>query len=539
MRSMGPLRRILILSAVLVLAGLLASGVGYLAYSFSRVPVLFRLNAECQKQGYYMGDFEFKMLGLAYYLDKGRILEAVRRINGLHRQLKTKEGLLKVPAFSGPQEELDFYLGLQNPRTGAFMDDSYPYVTYEGPTGNVLLHLEALAAKAGVPLKLRYPLSFFDRIATPQALAAYLDDAGRIGFLASKLPESTFHMVRDHAAYLQEGNVLERNGLYAFSPEWKRALLAWFTAHQDEETGFWGPLDRRSGKLLKVDLSNTASIIQAFLDPSGRERYPDFPLHRRDRIFATTLDLLARPSPPKDEEDQIHGWNLAMDKGIKMLLRYLWREAGEGQKEAARGLFEGYLRLKFADYYLPDQGAFAYYPASGVASLDGTGGAIGLLRDLGAFSRKKQESLWGPPPLPLAAASVPGEEPLSRALARAMDAPLINSIRVYPGEPRGDNPAAAVAIVIYPHQTPCLDAADLVPRVRAWLEEGGKGMGNWTSREMVLEGTGAEGIEPPLVVVGKPREADLEALLAKAGGMTAVGYDVLQVPRRRVDFRGR
>jgi hypothetical protein len=37
------------------------------------------------------------------------------------------------------------------------MDESYPYCTYTGPTGNVLLHIDALAEALGQPLKLKYP----------------------------------------------------------------------------------------------------------------------------------------------------------------------------------------------------------------------------------------------------------------------------------------------------------------------------------------------------------------------------------------------
>ena len=63
--------------------------------------------------------------------------------------------------------------------------------------------------------------------------------------------------IGDLVAYSRSDNVLERNGLYAFSPEWKRALLGWFHENQDPETGFWGPRSRWTGKLLKVDSART------------------------------------------------------------------------------------------------------------------------------------------------------------------------------------------------------------------------------------------------------------------------------------------
>jgi len=202
------------------------------------VPKMFKLNKQLQEEGYYMAEFEFKMLGFVYNLDKGHYWKTVSDMRRLHNQMKSREGLVRVPAFTDKKAEMEFYLNLQNPRTGAFMDDRYPYCTYEGPTGNVLLHLEALAKETGQPLKLRYPLSFFDRIHTPDKLRTYLDDIAYIGWIAAKLPESTFHMVRDLIGYCKSDNVVERNKLYSFSPEWKQALLKWLYDSQDPVTGF-------------------------------------------------------------------------------------------------------------------------------------------------------------------------------------------------------------------------------------------------------------------------------------------------------------
>ena len=156
-------------AAGFVLAALLAL-VGLAVHVSFLIPALFKLNRECQEEGYYMAEFEFKMLGFAYQLDKGRYVEAVSGIRRLHDRLRSRKDLIKVPRFSNKGEELEFYLALQNPRTGAFMDDSFPYCTYDGPTGNVLLHLEALAKETGQPLRLKYPLKYLDEINTPQKL---------------------------------------------------------------------------------------------------------------------------------------------------------------------------------------------------------------------------------------------------------------------------------------------------------------------------------------------------------------------------------
>lgn len=109
----------------------------------TQITNLFGMNKELQKEGYYMADFEFKMLGMAYWLDHGHYYTALSRLNQLYKQLKTKEGLIKVPKFINKEDELNFYLNLQNSKTGAFMDDSYPYCTYNEPTENILSHLHA------------------------------------------------------------------------------------------------------------------------------------------------------------------------------------------------------------------------------------------------------------------------------------------------------------------------------------------------------------------------------------------------------------
>ena len=37
------------------------------------------MNKTLQEEGYYMADFEFKMLGFAYYLDKGFYFTALNK----------------------------------------------------------------------------------------------------------------------------------------------------------------------------------------------------------------------------------------------------------------------------------------------------------------------------------------------------------------------------------------------------------------------------------------------------------------------------
>src|SRR3989339_1495145 len=180
------------MSISIILIILIASGMYIGIHTKTQVKELFHMNKELQEDGYYMAEFEFKMLGISYYLDKGNYVTALSRLNQLHNQLKTRKDLIKMPKFNDKEEEYQFYLSLQNPKTGAFMDDSYPYCTYTGPTGNVLIHLDELATQLGKPLKLKYPFKYLDEINTLEKMKAYLDDVATIGWITSKLPQTTF-----------------------------------------------------------------------------------------------------------------------------------------------------------------------------------------------------------------------------------------------------------------------------------------------------------------------------------------------------------
>ena len=73
------LKRILLVLAVVVAALAAASAVS----TISSVPRLFKRNAELKVRGYYMGEFEFKLVALQYYLNEGSYIKAytaLRRI---------------------------------------------------------------------------------------------------------------------------------------------------------------------------------------------------------------------------------------------------------------------------------------------------------------------------------------------------------------------------------------------------------------------------------------------------------------------------
>lgn len=531
------IRTILMATAGFALAALLAL-VGLAVHISFLIPALFKLNRQCQEEGYYMAEFEFKMLGFAYQLDKGRYVEAVSGIRRLHERLRSRKGLIKVPEFADKRQELEFYLALQNPRTGAFMDDSSPYCTYDGPTQNVLLHLEALAKETGRPLRLKYPLKYLDEINTPQKLTAYLDDVSTVGWIASRFPQTSFGFARELLGYCEEGGILERNNLYAFSPEWKHAMLQWFHAYQDRETGFWGPKSRWGGKLLKLDLNNTASIVKAFVDRDGNDIHASFPLRYKPEMFASALKVMSEPLPAEGDLDEWHEWALKMGKGTYLLTRYLWKDASEEHRTAAANVIEEYMRVKFDKYFIPNEGAFSYYPGSRHATLDGTSGGIGVFFELGAFSAERQRRLWGGPEktcADLGRFTLPALT--GKDLAPILDQRIVNSVRFYPRAPdAATNYTTGAAGVFYPRPTTMLDVVELVPRVRNWLETTSQSMGNWVSREQLSDRLLKTGIEPVPVSREEIPLAQLNRVLKENKTLTVIGFDVRQVPRSRITF---
>lgn len=520
-----------LLVAVLVLVAFPAAYISYL------VPDLFRQNRACQQEGYYMAEYEFKMLGFAYQLDRGQYAAAWQGIRRLHQQLKSGTGLVKVPAFTDKRKEFEFYLSLQNPRTGAFMDDSSPFCTYDGPTGNVLLHLEALAQDLGQPLRLKYPLKYLDQINTPEKLTAYLEDVSHVGWIATRFPTTSFHFARDLIDYADNDNVLERNHLYAFTPEWKHALLKWFYDFQDPESGLWGPRSRSKGQPVKLNPHNSTSIVKVFVDREGNDRYSEFPLRYKPRMFASTLVVMSRPLPPEKDLDEWHQWSLTMGRSADLLLRYLWKDASDEHKASARKLIAQYMRIRSERYFVPADGAFSYYPGSRHATLDGTSGALGLYFEVGAFSSERQQRLWGNFERTCESLGDPTLPALTiNDLAPLVDRKDVNSIRIYAGIPGPADLATAAVAVYYPRPTPVFDAVELIPRVQRWLANAPQSMGNWVSRQVLSDRLLQTGIHPVPVFRDQLPLAALDKLLKDSKTITLIGFDVLQVPVSRTSF---
>ncbi len=502
----------------------------------TQVKELFKLNKELQEEGFYMAEFEFRMLGFAYTLDKGNYIKALGMLSDYHSQLKKREGLVKMPNFKTNQDEINFYLNLQNSNTGAFMDDHAPFCTYWSVTENVLGHLTALTDSTTTPLKLNYPLKFLDEINTTEKLQSYLNDISFVGKLAPKFPQTSFHFARDLLSIASADNVLEKTNFYRFSPEWKQAMLQWMYEFQDSTTGMWGPKNRKTKQLASKDLNNTSSVIKAFRDKNGNNIHQEFPLKYADKLFASTLNYLEEPFPDNDDWDEIHLWNLEHVKGMNMLLRYLWKDASEENREKAERIIKNLVTICFENYYIEKDGAFSYYPDAENASVDGMTNMI--LDDLGAFSYEKQKKLWGDSKVNATdLGTIITNEFNTTEFDSIINIPEINSIRMYSNSPDFENLTKDVWAVVYPKKTPVLDILELVPNIVRWTETSSQSMGNWKSMADVKNKYSALSIEKPLIFHGQMPVDELNKKFRETSEFYLVGFDILQVPKFIIHYK--
>ena len=497
------------------------------------VPQMFQLNQQRQQERYYMAEFEFKMLGLIYYLDHDQPETALARGQELYTQLVTTEGLIRVPLFDSVREEYEFYRDRQNPVTGAFMDDAYPLCTYTGPTENVLIHLEELAEELDEPLSLKYPLTYLDEIADPDALVELLDSLATISEELAGFPQTPYLMARELLSLHSYQTVISAHDLYSFTDEWRTTMLTWFYNNQDAETGFWGPRSRRTGKLLKLDVSDTANILKWFMDDSGNELYEEFPIRHREEIFDSAIGVMSQPLPDADETALWHEWSLVMMKGTDLLTRYLWSGASVDDKVAARDIFRSHLETRFERHYVSEQEAFSYYPDAEFATMDGAGAALSAYASVGALSLERQNVLWD---TPLETAEnlgvISANSITSESIAPIEACEEVSSVRFYAGD-HVEDPNADVVAVYYPHTPKVLDAADAIPKLKAWLASTDQTMGNWVSKASLDSELADVELEKTTVSETLPVEV-LDSALESSGAVTALGLDELQMPKCRL-----
>lgn len=524
-------------SVAFVIVSILLSVSGVFVYKNVAllIPETLRLNGELKSEGYYMGDFEFKMLGFAYYLDRGQYVTAYSGLTQLHKELGSREGLIRIPEFANKNEEMEFFLSLQNPRTGAFMNDSYPLFTYIGPTLNVVDHLELLANETGKPLQLKYPLKFLDQINTEEKLTAFLDDLSTVGWIGSKF--KTPYIEAAELTYYPEK--MEQYKLYTFSPEWKHALFKWFYENQDSKTGFWGPKLRNNGQLINSgDLGATFHIVKLFVDDNGKNRSPEFPLRYKKEMFANLLQKLSEPMPAEADLAELHDWSLTRSQGLKLLTNVLWSDASPADKNKAKKLMENIIKIKFEKFYVQRDGGFSLYPGSEHADLDGTGGVLSLFDIIGAFSSKRQELLWGLPnetTVDLGVYEV--SELKENDFTYIKDLQDINSIRLYRNDSSPNNTKFSVIGIVYPRETQVMDIRDLMPKVIHFVNTTSQSYGNWASKEQIMQGMDISDAQPVPVSKGDIPFELANKVLKSEGELVIVGLDVLQVPRYKIIFR--
>lgn len=500
------------------------------------------MNKELQEENYYMAEFEFKMLGLSYLLDKGHYYSALQKLHELHSQMESREGLFKIPEFKNKNEELDFYLNLQNPKTGAFMDDSYPLNTYHEPTINVLLHLDALAEEIQKPLKLKYPLYYLDNFNTSEKINTILEDWSTVGWLALRFPQTSFHNVRDLLILARDAKhhdveefdlVIQKHNFYNFTPEWKHNMLQWFYDHQDPTTGIWGP-KLKNGELAKIDLSNTASILKTFVDNGGNNIYHEFPLRYDNELFKTILsELDSEPPENEDDLDRWHEWGLKTPKGLRTLTRYLWKNASQANKQNAKKLIERYIKVKFEKFYIPREGAFSYYPYGEIATLDGTAGGFSSLNEFGALSSKKQTKLWGKPAINIKDLGNKSVPELQAENFKWINNPNINSVRVYIKNPNYDDLSSNVYRLFYPKKTKVIDIVELMPKIKKWVDKTDQTIGNWVSKEQLKKQLKQIEIEDIPIHNNIPFNY-LNQDFKEHRKLIIIGFDILQIPRFQI-----
>jgi hypothetical protein len=524
------MKRILAVVAALVIAAL-AIGL-HIRANFGAVTRLFKRNAELKAQGYYMGEFEFKMVAVQYYLNEGSYLKAYTTLRRIRREMETTQGLVRMPDVGSPQQMTAFLLERQDPATGAFMDVRYPFFTYISPTLNVVGTLDDLARNAGQPLKLKYPLRFLDQIGTSQQLRAFLDSHLYLKETWARLGGPGPYAAVSELAYFDE---LERAGVYRFSDEWKNALRQWFYETQDPATGFWGTRVGNPGKWRQnIDANSTYHVVHLVLDDRGDNQSAQYPLRYAGVLAQNLLRVLDRPVP--DDPQKQHSWSLEQAQGARMITR-LWPHLSDPDKELGRRAMQTYLTQRYR-FFRPADGGFSLYTTSTRADVDGTANALGLLRATGCLSGTwERDRLWGNA---IAAAPKPTRTEVLRWEDVALPVlPNVRSLRVYKNVPPPSDAYddANLLQIIYPRSVDVLDVMDVRQRVAGFIAASGQAFGNWTPKESLREPLGLR--RAPRAIPVSHGRLDL-ARIAMAHSDTrrfcVIGYDVFQVPVLRVQF---
>lgn len=516
--------------AVLVTAGAVALVAAGYARSTMKSPVrLFRRNAELKAQGYYVGEFEFKMLAAQQHLSEGRYLEAFLTLRRIDGEMGDPPQLPRLPMDATPRERAAFLRARQDPDTGAFMDPAYPYFTFFAPTVNAVHALAALSREEGQPPVLDHPLRFLDRLQTRGALRTYLESLLYVDERWAGLPgPGPYGPGVSELAYFDE---LEQAHLHRFSEEWKDALREWFYDTQDPVTGFWGIRigDARRWRQ-RCDVNSTYHVLHLVLDDHGRNRSEKYPLRYAGALARGVLKLVAAPIP--DDAVGQHSWGLVQAQGAGILVRLLWPHLSGAEQDEVRAVLRVALKQRAA-MFRPTEGGFAYYTEDGSADVDGTAIALEVYRASGALPGTwERQRLWG--------AALAATPPVVHLRVRewrdaALPAPAgVQSMRVFAHRPPAADAYddAHLLEIVYPSGSSGVDVMELRQRVAGFLAAHGGALGNWSSkddlRDVPLDLH--RRVEPVPVSYGAPDLSRIAHAHPGVERLYVIGYDLAQVP---------
>lgn len=234
---------------------------------------------------------------------------------------------------------------------------------------------DGLDSRTTVP---QYPLSFLDRINSPEMLAAQLDSDLQDDFTRTQVfnheeLDETFSAL----ARLLYGN--KPTG-YSFHPELKDTLRQFVERWQNPVTGFWGQwvVDRR-GRVWKMD--DPAMTFHVVSDLHGQ-------VEHKDLIARHLLQLDAINYPVGIRYNGHYENHLNWD-AVK-IFRYAWPDLDDETRRQVRGEISRMLDWCLANSLQPD-GSFK------VSDLDETVGdsynyGVSFLREAGYFRR--EDRFW-------------------------------------------------------------------------------------------------------------------------------------------------
>ncbi len=522
------MKRILVLLAL----GLAAvASLGYVSPS-----QLFKRNAELKAEGYFMAEFEFKMMAALYYLNDGSYWKAYRTLRRIKRELESREGLVKAPKNANPDERIAFLLARQYPANGAFMDPDYPLFTTIGPTSNVLGELSRLSTTTGRPIRVRHPLRFLDQIKTPSQLRAFMSSL--LYFKerwAERFGGPSPYVVATDLTGETIGHI-ETIGGYPLSPEWKDALSRWYYETQDPVTGFWGArIGDKDHWRQAHDIDSTSHILKHFLTDEGQARDAKYPLRYAETLADNLLKDVDGPIP--EGAPAQHEWSLRQAHAAKIIVRLLWPSLSPALRARALAAMPRWLETRFA-MYRPEAGGFAVASTSPNADVDATSTALMFLTDTGYVPGTwRRERTRGPA---LATAPKLVRTTLARWDEACLPADLdVNSVRGYSELPEPESwDDSHLVRIVYPHETPILDVMHLRQGLARYVGATGGEFGNWSSKESLKDGPLAlkQPVNPVMATTGPLALQEIAGANPRAKRFFVVGLDRFQVPVFRYEF---